>query len=164
MVTMAQSAANWRNTRTHVDRTHSLTHLHQHSYDHFLGSASSAIYRIWNRISILKAWFTHIQSRSQNCHRFVWWFYVCLMTILRFRHTLQSTKLWRGLDGIFNVRTWSFFSVPVYTRGFGHTDKATNGQTDIKHDKDFKKPNKLCLMSLLKIAVEKLPPSAKIEF
>ena len=27
MVTMAQSAANWGNTHTHVDRTHSLTHL-----------------------------------------------------------------------------------------------------------------------------------------
>ena len=26
MVTMAQSAANWRNTHTHMDRTHSLTH------------------------------------------------------------------------------------------------------------------------------------------
>ena len=31
------------NTRTHVDRTHSLTHLHQHSYNHFVPSASSAI-------------------------------------------------------------------------------------------------------------------------
>ena len=29
MVIMAQSAANWRNTHTHMDRTHSLTHLHQ---------------------------------------------------------------------------------------------------------------------------------------
>ena len=34
MVTMVQSAANWRNTHTPVDRTHSLTHLHQHSYNH----------------------------------------------------------------------------------------------------------------------------------
>ena len=35
-VPMAQSAANCRNTHTHVDRTHSLrpTHLHQHSYNH----------------------------------------------------------------------------------------------------------------------------------
>ena len=32
MVTMAQSAANWRNTHTHMDRTHSLTHL-QHSHN-----------------------------------------------------------------------------------------------------------------------------------
>ena len=31
MVTMAQSAANWRNTHTHMDRMHSLTQLHQHS-------------------------------------------------------------------------------------------------------------------------------------
>ena len=47
MVTMTQSAANWRNTHTHVDRTHSLTHwltstqlephthtLHTHTYTH----------------------------------------------------------------------------------------------------------------------------------
>ena len=40
MVTMAQSAANWRNT--HTDRTHSLT-VHQHSYNHVVRSASSAI-------------------------------------------------------------------------------------------------------------------------
>ena len=30
MVPMAQSAANWRKTHTHVDRTHSLTHLQHH--------------------------------------------------------------------------------------------------------------------------------------
>ena len=41
---MAQSAANWRNyTHSHVDRTHSLTHLHQHSYNHVVRSASSVI-------------------------------------------------------------------------------------------------------------------------
>ena len=43
MVTMAQRAANWRNTHTHIDGTHSLTHLHQHSYNHVVRSASSAI-------------------------------------------------------------------------------------------------------------------------
>ena len=43
MVTVAQSAANWRNTHTHVDRTRSLTHLHQHSYNHVVRSTSSAI-------------------------------------------------------------------------------------------------------------------------
>ena len=43
MVTMAQSAANGCNTHTHVDRTHSLTHLHQHSYNHVVRKASSAI-------------------------------------------------------------------------------------------------------------------------
>ena len=43
MVTMAQSAANWRNTDTQENRTHSLTHLHQHSYNHFVGNASTAI-------------------------------------------------------------------------------------------------------------------------
>ena len=40
---MAQSAANWHNTHTHVDHTHSLTHLHQHSYNHAVQGASSAI-------------------------------------------------------------------------------------------------------------------------
>ena len=43
MVIMAQSVANWRNTHTHVNRTHSLTHLHQYSYKHVVRSASSAI-------------------------------------------------------------------------------------------------------------------------
>ena len=45
MITMAQSVANWRNTHTHVDRTHSLTHVHrdQHSHNHVVRSASSAI-------------------------------------------------------------------------------------------------------------------------
>ena len=40
---MAQSAANWRNTHTQVDCTHSLTHLHQHNYNHVVRSANSAI-------------------------------------------------------------------------------------------------------------------------
>ena len=40
---MAQSAANWRNTHTHVDHMHSLTHLHQYSYNHIVQSASSAV-------------------------------------------------------------------------------------------------------------------------
>ena len=45
MVTVAQSAANWSNTHTQVDRTHSLkiTYLHQHNYNHVVRSASSAI-------------------------------------------------------------------------------------------------------------------------
>ena len=43
MVTMAQSVANWRNTHTHVDRTLSLAHLHRHSYNLVVRSASSAI-------------------------------------------------------------------------------------------------------------------------
>ena len=38
---------------------------------------------------------------------------------------------------------------------------ATNGQTDIKHEKEKKK---LSSMSLLKIAVVKLPLLSKIEF
>ena len=55
MVTVAQSAANWCNTHTHVDHTHSPTHLHQHGYNHVVRSASSAItlYRIWNQFFIL---------------------------------------------------------------------------------------------------------------
>ena len=43
MDTMAQSAANWSSTHTHVDSTHRLTHLHQHNYNHVARSASSAI-------------------------------------------------------------------------------------------------------------------------
>ena len=45
MVTMAQSAANWRqHTLTHVDRTHSLTrYVNTVSYNHIGRSASSAI-------------------------------------------------------------------------------------------------------------------------
>ena len=36
MVTMAQSTVNWCNTYTHMDCKHSLTHLHQHSYNHMV--------------------------------------------------------------------------------------------------------------------------------
>ena len=38
-------SANWHNTDTHVDHTHSFTHLHQdqHSYNHVVRSASSVI-------------------------------------------------------------------------------------------------------------------------
>ena len=43
MATMAQSAINWRNTHARVHRTHSLTHLHHHSYSHVVWSATSAI-------------------------------------------------------------------------------------------------------------------------
>ena len=43
MVNMAQSAVNWRNMHSHVDHTHSLTHLHQHSYKHIVQKATSAI-------------------------------------------------------------------------------------------------------------------------
>ena len=42
-MTQSQSAVNWHNTHTHVDRMHSFTHLHQHSYNHVVRSASSAI-------------------------------------------------------------------------------------------------------------------------
>ena len=54
MVTMAESAANWRNTHTHVDRTHSLTHLHHHSYNHIVRKRQLSYYIIWNRILFLK--------------------------------------------------------------------------------------------------------------
>ena len=43
MITMAQSATNWHYMHTHVYRTHSLTRLNQHNYNHFVRSASSAI-------------------------------------------------------------------------------------------------------------------------
>ena len=36
MITMTQSAANWRYTHTHLDRTYSRTHLHRHSYSHLV--------------------------------------------------------------------------------------------------------------------------------
>ena len=42
MVTMAQSAANSRNMHIEVERAHSLTHLHQHSYNHAVRSTTSA--------------------------------------------------------------------------------------------------------------------------
>ena len=54
MVTMAQSAANWRNMHTHVDHTHSLTHLHQHIYNHVKRSASSAIMEFGIKVFTLK--------------------------------------------------------------------------------------------------------------
>ena len=39
----------------HVDRTHSLTHLHQHSYNHVVRNTGRLrLDRIWNRIFILK--------------------------------------------------------------------------------------------------------------
>ena len=44
MVTMAQIAANWRNTHTHMDRLHPLTHLHQHSYNHITGAKRQLSY------------------------------------------------------------------------------------------------------------------------
>ena len=43
MVAMAQRTTNWRNMHTHLDRSHSLTHLHQHSSNHVVRSASSGI-------------------------------------------------------------------------------------------------------------------------
>ena len=55
MVTIDQSAANWRNTQTQADRTHPLTHLHQHSYNHWLcAKLKLSYYRNWNQIYILK--------------------------------------------------------------------------------------------------------------
>ena len=35
-ICMAQRAANWRNTHTHLDRMHSRTHWHQQSYNHVM--------------------------------------------------------------------------------------------------------------------------------
>ena len=40
--------------RTHVDRTHSLTQLHQHSYNHVCAKRQLSYYRIWNPMFILK--------------------------------------------------------------------------------------------------------------
>ena len=57
MVTIAQSAANWCNTHTRMDRTHSLTHLHQHSSNHIVQSASSAVTEFGIKF------FFHVSSR-----------------------------------------------------------------------------------------------------
>ena len=54
MVTMVQSIANWHNMHTRVDCTHSLTHLHQHSYNHFVAKGQLSYYRIWNKKIIWK--------------------------------------------------------------------------------------------------------------
>ena len=54
MVTMAQSATNCRNTHTHVDHIHSLTHLHQHSYNHFVQSTSSVITEFGIKFYLMK--------------------------------------------------------------------------------------------------------------
>ena len=57
MFTMAQSAANLpkRHTLSHVDHTHSPTHLRQHSYNHWrCAKLQLSGYRIWNRVFILK--------------------------------------------------------------------------------------------------------------
>ena len=67
MVTMARSAANWRNTHTHVNRTHSLTLLHQHSCNNRCAKRQLNYYSIWNRFVILKlpylfAWFSQCKD------------------------------------------------------------------------------------------------------
>ena len=43
MIMKAQSVANWCNMHIQVDCMRSLRHLHEHSYNHFVRSASSAI-------------------------------------------------------------------------------------------------------------------------
>ena len=47
MVTVAESAANWRNTHTQVSGSHAFAHTlastQLHFYNHFVQSASSAI-------------------------------------------------------------------------------------------------------------------------
>ena len=48
MVTMAQSTANWRNTHTLVDRTHSLTHLTSTQLQPRGAKRQLSYYRIWN--------------------------------------------------------------------------------------------------------------------
>ena len=75
MVTIAQSAVNWRNTaHTHVDRTHSLTHKHQHSGNHFfiLCEAPAQLVHILESIFILKAYLgereqTGEYPEKKNC-------------------------------------------------------------------------------------------------
>ena len=52
MVTMAHSAANWRNTHTQVDGMHSLAEWHQHSYNRVVRKSKLSYYIIWNQIFI----------------------------------------------------------------------------------------------------------------
>ena len=73
MVTIAQSAAIWCNTHTHVDCTHSLTLLHQHSYNHIVRSAKLNYYIIWHQICILKVpeggganWSTQREKKNRQ--------------------------------------------------------------------------------------------------
>ena len=75
MVSMAQSAANWRKTNPQVNRMHSLTRLHQHSCNHFVRSASWAIAEvgIWNKKIILRVpeggganWSTRRKLQTAN--------------------------------------------------------------------------------------------------
>ena len=53
MVSMAQSTTNWRNRHTHVDHIPSLTHLHQHSYNH-CAKHQLSYYKSWNQIFIFE--------------------------------------------------------------------------------------------------------------
>ena len=50
--TMAESAANWRDTHTHSRGSHAFTHtlIHQHSYNHCYTKRQLSYYRIWNRL------------------------------------------------------------------------------------------------------------------
>ena len=52
MVTVAQSATNRRNTHTHVDRTHPLTHLQLQP--RWATKRQLSYYKIWNRVFILE--------------------------------------------------------------------------------------------------------------
>ena len=63
MVTLAQSAANWRNTRTRVDRTHSLTHLHQPQLQPRGAKRQLSCYRIWN---ILYLFWRYLREGEQT--------------------------------------------------------------------------------------------------
>ena len=50
MVTVAQSAVNWRNTHTQVDRTHSLTHLQYiNTFTTTLCEATAQLLQNWNQ-------------------------------------------------------------------------------------------------------------------
>ena len=54
MVTMAKSGANWRNTHTHMDHTHSLTQLHQQLQPRS-AKCQLSCYRIWNRTKVQRS-------------------------------------------------------------------------------------------------------------
>ena len=66
MVTMTQSAANGRNTHTHVDRTHSRTHLHKHSYNHIVRSANSANTEFGIKLYFEGSWGNQLDSHRKS--------------------------------------------------------------------------------------------------
>ena len=64
---MAQSTANWRNTHTHMDRMHSLTHLHRCGYNH----VRSAISAITEFVIKFYLWVHGSSAATASCREFL---------------------------------------------------------------------------------------------